>query len=170
MRNIYFKTLSHKYICTADKNFLHSTLLFSQNYFLSCFFSAVQSYYYHRWHHHESNCPGAPPPLQQQTGSQGGQVELTGSHGLWCLLSEEALHQAEAEEDKEGHLHVDDSDDGGSRTAGWIQMSTVQDTSLTYGCINPTNAGRTFLSPNLVKFGYVLNSRKIKTLYFAEIF
>ena len=49
MRNIYFKTLSHKYICTADKNFLHSTLLFSQNYFLSCFFSAVQSYYYHRY-------------------------------------------------------------------------------------------------------------------------
>ena len=30
--------------------------------------------------------------------------------------------------------------------------------------------GRTFFSPNFVKFGYVINSRKIKTLYFAEIF
>ena len=34
-----------------------------------------------------------------------------------------------------------------------------------YNCLKPTNAGRTFLSPNLVKFGYVLNKRKIKTLY-----
>ena len=34
----------------------------------------------------------------------------------------------------------------------------------------PIRRGRTFLSPNFVKFGYVMNSRKLKTLYFAEIF
>ena len=36
--------------------------------------------------------------------------------------------------------------------------------------LKPIRRGRTFLSPNFVKFGYVINSRKLKTLYFAEIF
>ena len=38
------------------------------------------------------------------------------------------------------------------------------------GALKPIRRGRTFLSPNFVKFGYVINSRKLKTLYFAEIF
>ena len=36
--------------------------------------------------------------------------------------------------------------------------------------VYPTNAGRTFLSPIFVKFGYVINSREINTLYFAKKF
>ena len=34
---------------------------------------------------------------------------------------------------------------------------------------HPTNAGGTFLSPNLVKFGYVLNSTKIKTFFCRKV-
>ena len=57
---------------------------------------------------------------------QGGQVELTGSLHLWCLFwhqgsrglvedqGEETLHQAEAEEDEEGGLHIAGGDVGGS--------------------------------------------------------
>ena len=49
---------------------------------------------------------------------QSGQVELAGSYDLWCLLRHqgaggpaedqgvEALHQAEADEDKHGELHL----------------------------------------------------------------
>ena len=35
-------------------------------------------------------------------------------------------------------------------------------------CRYPTNAGITFLSPNLVIFGFVLNSRKIKKIVFCR--
>ena len=37
-------------------------------------------------------------------------------------------------------------------------------------CPGLTTAGRTFLSPIFVKFGYVICSRKLNTLYFAENF
>ena len=57
-------------------------------------------------------------------------MELAGSLHLWCLLwyqgsggpvedqGVEALHQAEAEEDQEGGLHVAGDGGGSSTTAG----------------------------------------------------
>ena len=45
-------------------------------------------------------------------------------------------------------------------------MSIMHGTFFCFG--KSTNAGRTFLSQIFVKFGYVINSRKINTLYFAK--
>ena len=52
----------------------------------------------------------------------------------------------------------------------WACVASYPGTMYSIHCPknNPTNAGRTFLSPIFVKFGFVINSRKINILYFDE--
>ena len=55
----------------------------------------------------------------------------------------------------------------------YILFSTIRRQSHKNCCpcfYEPSNAWSTFLSPNFVKFGYVICTRKLNTLYFAENF